>query len=82
MGTKYKRRGIPTSCFIIIDTSVKYFTILSRLDVFSNSRVINKSFNLENSLKRIDSILTDSTSYEESDDIPDIDDLTFTNGNT
>ncbi|MCM3389970.1 adenylate/guanylate cyclase domain-containing protein [Ureibacillus chungkukjangi] len=43
-------------------------------------RSSHKSFNLENSLKRIDSILYDSTSYEESDDIPDIDDLTFTNG--
>ncbi|WP_175987080.1 adenylate/guanylate cyclase domain-containing protein [Bacillus sp. Marseille-Q1617] len=39
-----------------------------------------KIFNLESSLSRIDDILSDSNTYEESDDIPEIDDLTFKNG--
>lgn len=37
-------------------------------------------FNFEDSLKRIDSILNDSTTYEESENIPSVDNLTFTNG--
>lgn len=40
----------------------------------------HKSFDFEASLKRVDSILNDSTSYEEADDIPKVDDLTFNNG--
>lgn len=39
-----------------------------------------KAFNFDASLKRIDSILNDSTTYEEADDIPELDDLTFNNG--
>lgn len=37
-------------------------------------------FNFDKSLERIDSILNDPTTYEEADDIPSIDDLTFNNG--
>ncbi|MCM3444744.1 adenylate/guanylate cyclase domain-containing protein [Metabacillus halosaccharovorans] len=37
-------------------------------------------FNFEKSLERIDAILNDSTTYDEADDIPDIEDLTFKNG--
>ena len=34
----------------------------------------------EKSLERVDSILYDETSYDEADDIPEIDNLTFKNG--
>ena len=43
-------------------------------------RANNKSFDLSSSLVRIDSILNDSTTYEEANDIPRIDDLSFKNG--
>ncbi|WP_080871953.1 adenylate/guanylate cyclase domain-containing protein [Oceanobacillus timonensis] len=39
-----------------------------------------KSFELEKSLERIDSILNDSTTFGEADDIPKIEDLTYKNG--
>lgn len=38
------------------------------------------NFNFEKSLERIDGILNDSTTYEEADDIPAVDDLTYNNG--
>lgn len=40
----------------------------------------NIKFDFDKSLERIDSILNDETTYEESDDIPAVDDLTFKNG--
>ncbi|HGG0582898.1 adenylate/guanylate cyclase domain-containing protein [Bacillus paranthracis] len=43
-------------------------------------RAQNKDFNLNSSLERIDAILNDSITYDEADDIPKIDDLTFKNG--
>lgn len=43
-------------------------------------RAKNKDFNLNSSLERIDAILNDSITYDEVDDIPKIDDLTFKNG--
>lgn len=39
-----------------------------------------QKFNFDNSLSRIDDILSSSASYEEADDIPKKDDLTFKNG--
>lgn len=37
-------------------------------------------FNFEKSLERIDAILNDSTTYDDANDIPEIEDLTFKNG--
>ncbi|HFK1481115.1 TPA: adenylate/guanylate cyclase domain-containing protein [Bacillus cereus] len=37
-------------------------------------------FNFEKSLERIDALLNDSTTYDDADDIPKIEDLTFKNG--
>ena len=38
------------------------------------------NFIFDKSLERIDSILNDTTTYEEADDIPEVDDLTYKNG--
>ncbi len=37
-------------------------------------------FDFTSSLERIDAILNDSTTYDEADDIPKVEDLTFNNG--
>ena len=39
-----------------------------------------KKFDFEDSLKRIDDILSNTSSYEESDDIPKESDLTYQSG--
>lgn len=43
-------------------------------------RANQKSFDLDNSLTRIDSLLNDSTAYDEVNDVPKIEELTFKNG--